>query len=113
MPPFGPISRRELIRALRAADFDGPYSGGKHPFMLKGDVALTVPNVHQGDIGRELLGEFLSRRAFHGRNGKDLAEGANGGNHRFFAVAAFGPSYRPAATASIGRCSMRIFRSAD
>jgi hypothetical protein len=48
-----------LIRALRAADFDGPYSGGKHPFMLKGDITLTVPNAHQGDIGRELLVRIL------------------------------------------------------
>ncbi len=59
MPPFGPISRKELIRALRAAGFDGPYSGGKHPFMLKGDLTLTLPNVHQGDIGRELLARIL------------------------------------------------------
>jgi len=59
MPPFGPISRRELIRALRIAGFDGPYSGGKHPFMLKGELALTVPNAHQGDIGRELLARIL------------------------------------------------------
>lgn len=35
MPPFGPISRWELLRGLRAAGFAGPYSGGKHPFMLK------------------------------------------------------------------------------
>jgi hypothetical protein len=27
--------------------------------MLKGDIALTVPNVHQGDIGRELLARIL------------------------------------------------------
>jgi predicted RNA binding protein YcfA (HicA-like mRNA interferase family) len=59
MPPFGPISRKELIRALRQAGFDGPYSGGKHPFMLKGDLTLTVPNPHQSDIGRELLSRIL------------------------------------------------------
>ena len=55
MPAFGPI----LIHALRALGFDGPYSGGRHPFMLKGDLALTVPNVHQGEIGRELLARIL------------------------------------------------------
>jgi hypothetical protein len=42
MPPFGPISRQELVRALRQAGFDGPYSGGKHPFMIKGDLTLTL-----------------------------------------------------------------------
>lgn len=59
MPPFGPISRRELIRGLRATGFDGPYSGGKHAFMIKGEVTLTVPNPHRGDIGRELLARIL------------------------------------------------------
>ena len=33
MPVFGPISRRELIRALQKAGFEGPFSGGKHQFM--------------------------------------------------------------------------------
>ncbi|NEO54518.1 MAG: hypothetical protein F6K54_16370 [Okeania sp. SIO3B5] len=33
MPVFGPISRRELIVALRATGFSGPYSGGKHQFI--------------------------------------------------------------------------------
>jgi predicted RNA binding protein YcfA (HicA-like mRNA interferase family) len=59
MPPFGPISRKDLIRALRQAGFDGPYSGSKHPFMLKGNLTLTVPNPHQSDIGRELLTRIL------------------------------------------------------
>jgi predicted RNA binding protein YcfA (HicA-like mRNA interferase family) len=59
MPPFGPISRIDLIRALRQAGFDGPYSGGKHPFMLKGDLTLTIPNPHHSDIGRELLARIL------------------------------------------------------
>jgi hypothetical protein len=30
MPSFGPIKRGDLIRYLRKAGFDGPYSGGKH-----------------------------------------------------------------------------------
>ena len=59
MPRFGPISRNDLIRALRQGGFDGPYSGGKHPFMIKGDLTLTLPNPHQGDIGRELLIRIL------------------------------------------------------
>jgi predicted RNA binding protein YcfA (HicA-like mRNA interferase family) len=59
MPPFGPISRRELIRCLRALGFDGPYAGGKHAFMIKDDITLRVPNPHQGDIGRELLARIL------------------------------------------------------
>jgi predicted RNA binding protein YcfA (HicA-like mRNA interferase family) len=59
MPPFGPISRRNLTRALRAAGFEGPYAGGKHSFMLKGDVRITIPNSHHGDIGTDLLTRIL------------------------------------------------------
>jgi hypothetical protein len=38
MPAFGPVSRRELIRALRGLGFDGPFTGtGKHPeYMTRG-----------------------------------------------------------------------------
>ena len=59
MPRMGPISRSDLIRCLRALGFDGPYSGGKHQFMSKGDLVLRIPNPHQGDIGSELLIRIL------------------------------------------------------
>jgi predicted RNA binding protein YcfA (HicA-like mRNA interferase family) len=44
---------------MRAMGFDGPYSGGKHQFMVKGDVTLTIPNPHKGDVSRELLARIL------------------------------------------------------
>lgn len=59
MPPLGPIHRRELIQFLRQLGFDGPYSGGKHQFMVRENVTLRIPNPHQGDIGRELLARIL------------------------------------------------------
>jgi len=59
MPPYGPIKRRDLIRGLRQLGFEGPYSGGKHQFMVKGDITLRVPNPHPADIGRELLTRIL------------------------------------------------------
>jgi predicted RNA binding protein YcfA (HicA-like mRNA interferase family) len=59
VPRFGSISRKDLVRYLRQLGFDGPYSGGKHQFMLKGDLALRIPNPHQGDIGKELLARLL------------------------------------------------------
>ena len=59
MPQFGPISRRDLVRCLRKAGFEGPYAGGRHAFMLKSGLALTIPNPHQKDIGRELLARIL------------------------------------------------------
>lgn len=59
MPAFGPISRRDLIRNLRALGFEGPYSGGKHAFMRKGDRDVRIPNPHGSDIGRNLLARVL------------------------------------------------------
>jgi predicted RNA binding protein YcfA (HicA-like mRNA interferase family) len=59
MPPLRPISRRDLIRALRAAGFDGPYTGGRHAFMIQGAITLAIPNPHHSEIGRELLARIL------------------------------------------------------
>ena len=59
MPSFGPVKRADLIHYLRQLGFVGPYSGGKHEFMQRGDVALTIPNPHRREIGRELLNRIL------------------------------------------------------
>ncbi len=59
MPPFGPIKRRDLIHFLEEAGFEGPYAGGKHQYMVKGEIKLAVPNPHIGDIGRDLLARIL------------------------------------------------------
>jgi predicted RNA binding protein YcfA (HicA-like mRNA interferase family) len=59
MPPFGPINRVQMIHALKGLGFEGPYSGGKHQFMVRGDVTVRVPNPHRRDIGRELLKRIL------------------------------------------------------
>jgi predicted RNA binding protein YcfA (HicA-like mRNA interferase family) len=59
MPRFGPIKRRELIACLRRLGFTGPYAGGKHEFMQRGDLSLTIANPHGSDIGPKLLGQVL------------------------------------------------------
>ncbi|MFZ4622150.1 MAG: type II toxin-antitoxin system HicA family toxin [Bacteroidota bacterium] len=63
MPPLKPIKRSELIYFLKKSGFSGPYSGGKHQFMVKGDLSLTIPNPHQSDIGREFLKKILKQAA--------------------------------------------------
>ena len=59
MPPWGAVKRRDLIAGLKALGFKGPFSGGKHEFMVRGDLVLTVPNPHRGDIGVSLLALIL------------------------------------------------------
>jgi predicted RNA binding protein YcfA (HicA-like mRNA interferase family) len=59
VPRLGPIGRDELVKHLRALGFEGPYSGRKHQFMIKGEVRLRIPNPHQKDVGKELLSRIL------------------------------------------------------
>jgi len=61
MPPFGPIKRRKLVQNLRKLGFEGPYSGGNHQFMIKGDLKLAIPNPHKGDVSRALLNRILKQ----------------------------------------------------
>lgn len=59
MPPFKPVKRKELIKALKQAGFEGPFSGGRHEFLVKGELRLILPNPHQGVISKDLLTRIL------------------------------------------------------
>ena len=59
MPRLGPIGRDDLILHLKRLGFEGPFSGGKHPFMIRGRRRLTLPNPHRRDIGTALLSRIL------------------------------------------------------
>jgi predicted RNA binding protein YcfA (HicA-like mRNA interferase family) len=50
-----PISRSDLVKRLRTFGWQGPFAGKKHPHMVKGNVQLTIPNPHAGEIGVNLL----------------------------------------------------------
>ena len=54
-----PVSRRELVARLRALGFSGPYTGGRHQFMVRGSIRLVLPNPHRGEIGVDLLKRIL------------------------------------------------------
>lgn len=58
-PPFGPVSRPDLVRALRATGFSGPFAGKKHQFMVRGTLRLRIPNPHRGDVSADLLARIL------------------------------------------------------
>ena len=59
MPQFGPIKRRKLIRYLKELGFEGPYVGGKHQYMVRGELKLVIPNPHQRDISLGFLVRIL------------------------------------------------------
>ena len=54
-----PVSRRELIQRLTQLGFDGPYTGGRHVFMLRGSQRLIIPNPHRNEISVDLLRHIL------------------------------------------------------
>lgn len=59
MPRLAPISWRELVKRLRQLGFDGPFEGGKHPYMIKGNIVITLPNPHRRDVSVDLLRRLL------------------------------------------------------
>ncbi|HLE24932.1 MAG TPA: type II toxin-antitoxin system HicA family toxin [Thermodesulfobacteriota bacterium] len=59
MGKLSPVSWKQLVSKLKSFGFDGPYSGGKHPFMIKGDLVLSLPNPHRKQIGVDLLSRIL------------------------------------------------------
>ncbi|MCK4473717.1 type II toxin-antitoxin system HicA family toxin [Candidatus Parcubacteria bacterium] len=59
MPKFKSISWRELVKCLKRFGFEGPYQSGKHPYMIKGNLTLTIPNRHSKDISTDLLLRIL------------------------------------------------------
>jgi predicted RNA binding protein YcfA (HicA-like mRNA interferase family) len=59
---FGPTTRTELIRCLRQLGFQGPYSGGKHQFMVKEHLRVRIPNPHRGDIASGEIGHVSAGR---------------------------------------------------
>lgn len=72
MPTWRPVKRRELIAALRKAGFSGPYSGGRHEFMQRGDRVLAIPNPHRGDISVQLLSIVLRQAGISRREWEEL-----------------------------------------
>lgn len=72
MPILGPVKRKDLIRYLKQCGCMGPYSGGKHQFMFRGEVTIRVPNPHQTDIGKELLKRILRQAGINKEEWENL-----------------------------------------
>ena len=53
------VSWRKLVNKFRKLGFDGPYSGGRHLFMVKNESRIHIPNPHRSDISKYLVAEIL------------------------------------------------------
>jgi predicted RNA binding protein YcfA (HicA-like mRNA interferase family) len=58
---LAPVSRVNLIARLKQLGYEGPYSGGKHQFLVRGSARLTLPNPHSSEIGPSLLSRLLQQ----------------------------------------------------
>jgi len=47
---------------MRELGFEGPYSGGRHPQMRRGNLTVVIPNPHDGEISVGFL-TLLLRQA--------------------------------------------------
>ena len=61
MDRLTPISWTKFVQRLHRLGFEGPDQTGKHPYMVKGDLVLTIPNSHKKEIGVDLLSRILKR----------------------------------------------------
>jgi predicted RNA binding protein YcfA (HicA-like mRNA interferase family) len=59
MADLNPVSRRELVRKLKGLGFEGPFPGGKHQWMRRGGLRLTIPNPHGGALDPGLIRRIL------------------------------------------------------
>ncbi|PIR45014.1 MAG: hypothetical protein COV10_01670 [Candidatus Vogelbacteria bacterium CG10_big_fil_rev_8_21_14_0_10_51_16] len=53
------ISWQKLVKKFRSLGFTGPYSGGRHLFMVRGGLKVRIPNPHRSDISKSLVLEIL------------------------------------------------------
>jgi predicted RNA binding protein YcfA (HicA-like mRNA interferase family) len=80
MGRLAPVSWRDLVKRFRELGFEGPYAGGRHPQMRRGDLTVIIPNPHDGEVGVGFLRRLLrqagvTREEWLGGAGGDDPEG--------------------------------------
>jgi predicted RNA binding protein YcfA (HicA-like mRNA interferase family) len=59
MARLKPVSWRDFVQRMRELGFEGPYAGGRHPQMRRGNVTVIIPNPHEGEISVGFLIRLL------------------------------------------------------
>ena len=63
MPKLSPVSWGAFVRKMKTLGWSGPFQEGKHPYMIKGNMSITIPNLHQKEISVDLLSRILRQAA--------------------------------------------------
>lgn len=72
MPPFAPVKRPDLIRAMRKLGFTGPQNGGSHQYMIRGQQKVFIPNPHNGDISKGFLLRILKQAGISKKESEEI-----------------------------------------
>jgi hypothetical protein len=51
------------VRKLKVLGFEGPFPGGKHQWMQRGRLRLTIPNPHRGAFDPGFVRRILRQAA--------------------------------------------------
>jgi predicted RNA binding protein YcfA (HicA-like mRNA interferase family) len=58
---LSPVSWERFVSRLKELGFEGPFYGGKHPKMKKGNLLFVIPNKHEPDIDVGFLRRLLKQ----------------------------------------------------
>lgn len=61
MPKLSPVSWVRFVKRLHELGFSGPYQEGRHPYMIRREVSITIPNPHGEDVSPDLLQRILKQ----------------------------------------------------
>jgi len=53
------LSRKVFLKRMKALGFEGPFSGTKHAFLVRGELRVRIPNPHGKDLSAALVSEIL------------------------------------------------------
>ena len=59
MGRLAPVSWTNFVRKLRGLGFEGPLYRGKHTYMVRGQIRITIPNPHCQQISVDLPSRIL------------------------------------------------------
>lgn len=59
MGKLKPVTWKEFVSRMKELGFEGPFFGGKHPKMKRGDLTVIIPNRHESEIGIGFLTRLL------------------------------------------------------
>ena len=74
MPKIYPLSWKSFVQKMKEFGFDGPYQEGRHPYMVKGNLSVTIPNPHGEDISTDLLNRILKQAMINKKEWRNRTE---------------------------------------